>query len=256
MEHTHPRTSETPPDSSAPRSPVEHVPMPVRTLYRQVRDTAKITLRNLRCWNLTEDGVADLYRGDYHDARGYTTSPEHERHIKDAQAEFIVRNTGAKKVLVAGCSAGELLVSLERAGVEAWGFDIAADLQSFCLESVRQRVRVGRMTRIPFDRADGFDAIVAIDVFEHVPRRSVPTMVDELTRLGAPALVTLINHVSLNDPGHVTLMPLLWWRVQLRRAYHLRPEERTLRLPRAGIYGLDPSDRVHVLRAWDLDPAT
>lgn len=225
--------------------------MPVRLLYRQVRDTTRIAARNLQCWNLTEDGVAERYRAAYHDERGYTASSTHERIIKEAQAAFIAANTGARKVLVAGCSAGELLVSLERAGIEAWGFDIAPDLHSFCMEEVRPRVRVGRMTAIPFDAADRFDAVVAIDVFEHVPRRSVPRMVEELRRIGAPALVTLIDHVSLNDPGHVTLMPLLWWRQVLRRVYRLRPAHRVAREARPGVYGLDPADPEHVVRVWD-----
>lgn len=229
----------------------EMLPMGVRLGYRRTRDTALIAWRNLRCLRLTEADVASLYARSYHEERGYTAASDHEREIKDAHAEFIVRNTGARKVLVAGCSAGDLLLSLEQRGVEAWGFDISPDLDTLCIPSVRGRVRCGSMTDIPYGPTDGFDALVAVDVFEHVPHRSIQPMVRELDRLGAPHLITLIDHVSLRDPGHVTLMPLPWWRLQLRRAYELRSEQRVRREGLPAVYGLDPSSRTHVLRVWD-----
>lgn len=229
----------------------ELLPMSVRLGYRRSRDTARIAWRNLRCRGLTEADVAALYERTYHDERGYTASSEHERAIKDAHAEFIVRNTTPAKVLVAGCSAGDLLVALEERGVEAWGFDISPDLDALCLPAVRDRVRHGSMTAIPYSPEDRFDAVVATDVFEHVPRRSIPGMVAELARLNAPHLVTLIDHVSLLDPGHVTLMPLSWWRARLQGVYALRPERALRRDPPLGLYGLDPANPNQLLRVWD-----
>lgn len=227
------------------------LPMRVRLAWRSVRDTVLIGARDLRWWNAREADLAPLYARAYHDERGYTASAEEERAIKDAHAAFVVRATGARKVLVAGCSAGDLLRSLERVGIEAWGFDISPDLFAFCGDDLRDRVRHGSMTAIPYGPEDGFDAVVATDVFEHVPRRSVGAMVRELRRLESPSLVTLIDHVSLRDPGHVTLMPLVWWRVAFRGAYRLRPSRGVDRTGLPVVYGLDPADRHHVLRVWD-----
>lgn len=228
------------------------LPMTVRKAYRAARDGGRAALRDLASWNLTEDDVREIYGEDYHQHRDYVISAEEQARIKSAHADFIVRHTTPKKVLVAGCSGGQLVRALRERGVEAWGFDISPDLDSICYPDVRPWVRSGSLTAIPYNRDDGFDVIVAIDVFEHVPRRSVRQMVGELRRLGTPHLVTLINHISVADPGHISLFPMWWWQRQLRGVYRLRPRRAADLADLPAVYGLDRADDVHVVRVWDV----
>jgi SAM-dependent methyltransferase len=159
-----------------------------------------------------------FYTKDYFIQYHYCTNDPHERIIKDAQAEYIVRAIHPVKVLVAGCAAGELVRALRLKNVQAWGFDISSAAKDVAYPEVVDYLRVGSMTDIPFDRMDQFDALVAIDVFEHIPLRDVNRMVEEINRLAPKFLLTIIAHESLFI-GHITLMPLSWWEGKFRRHY-------------------------------------
>lgn len=224
-------------------------------MVRQSRDVARAALRDLRCFWYTEADVRDIYAHGYHEARGYAKDDAEQARIKQAHAEVIVRNARAQKVLEAGCSNGELVRALRARGTEAWGFDISASVYDIAYPDARPYVRQGSILDIPFGAADGFDTLVAIDVFEHIPRRLVPKLVSELVRMRVRTLVTLINHISVNDPGHVSLFPMFWWERKLAPHFRLRPASSTDHAGIGPVYGIDPSDPVHVIRFWDATDA-
>jgi hypothetical protein len=151
-----------------------------------------------------DDAIAALYSGDYHVRQGYAVASPLEAARKARLAQLTVELTSPRKVLVAGCSAGECLRRFEALGVDAHGFDVAPDLLSFAYPDVAARVRVGRVEAIPFEHADGFDVLTALDVFEHVPEDRIDAMVGEFRRIGLRAI-----------DGHVTLRPLSWWDAKL-----------------------------------------
>jgi SAM-dependent methyltransferase len=166
-------------------------------------------------WN--DEQLAALYPGTYHEQSGYT-QPEpsaFEAEFKGAIADMVVRTLQPRKVLDAGCAGGLLVRELHRRGVAAFGFDHCPDLARIALPEVAPVLRRGSVTAIPFTRDDGFDTLVCIDVFEHVPEDRVPQMVAEFTRLGVRHLAVHIVHTELEHFGHITLRPLSWWDQQL-----------------------------------------
>lgn len=227
------------------------LPMPVRHWYRGCRDSARAAIRDIRCWNYTEDDVRAIYAGGYHDERGYSRDDAEQLAIKVAHAEFVWRHASPGKIVEAGCSNGELVRQLRGKGADAWGFDITSDLDRIAYPDVRPYLRTGSLLEPPYSSSDGFGTLVAVDVFEHIPRRRVRDLVRALDSLGVNTLVTLINHISVNDPGHISLYPLSWWQWKLWPTFRLRPEAELDRSGLTGVYGLDPDDAVHVLRVWD-----
>lgn len=165
----------------------------------------------------TDEQLAALYPGDYHQRSGYTDSEPNpiEAEFKGAIADLVVRTLRPRKVLDAGCAAGLLVREFQRRGVEAHGFDHCPDLAQIAIPDVAGNLRRGSMTAIPYGPEDGFDTLVCIDVFEHVPEDRVPQMVKEIDRLGVKFLALHIVHAELEHFGHITLRPLSWWDRQL-----------------------------------------
>ena len=165
---------------------------------------------------ITDEQLAQLYPGDYHEGSGYCdTESEVEREFKGAIADMVVNTLQPKKVLDAGCAGGLLVREMRRRGVDAHGFDHCPDLARIAVPEVAPWLRQGSVTKIPYGPEDGFDTLLCIDVFEHVPEDRVPEMVAEFDRLGVRNLAVHISHTELEHFGHITLRPLSWWDAQL-----------------------------------------
>ena len=165
---------------------------------------------------LSDEQLAQLYPGDYHKGSGYCdTESEIEREFKGAIADMVQKTLQPKKVVDAGCAGGLLVRELRQRGVEAYGFDHCPDLSGIAVPEVAQWLRQGSVTKIPFGPEDGFDTLLCIDVFEHVPEDRIPEMVAEFDRLGVKNLAVHISHTELEHFGHITLRPLSWWDEQL-----------------------------------------
>jgi 2-polyprenyl-3-methyl-5-hydroxy-6-metoxy-1,4-benzoquinol methylase len=166
---------------------------------------------------ITDEQLAQLYPGDYHRSSGYTNGEPGtiEAEFKGAIATMVVETLQPRKVLDAGCAAGLLVREFVRRGVDASGFDHCPDLAAIAVPEVAARLRRGSVTAIPFGPEDGFDTLVCIDVFEHIPEDRVPAMVREFERLGVRDLAIHISHTELEHFGHITLRPLSWWDAQL-----------------------------------------
>lgn len=165
---------------------------------------------------ITDEQLAQLYPGDYHEGSGYCdTESKIEREFKGAIADMVVRTLQPGKVLDAGCAGGLLVRELRNRGVDAHGFDHCPDLSRIAVPEVAPHLRQGSVTKIPYGPEDGFDTLLCIDVFEHVPEDRVPEMVAEFDRLGVKNLAVHISHTELEHFGHITLRPLSWWDEQL-----------------------------------------
>lgn len=173
--------------------------------------------------DVTAEDLEAHYNAHYHTDQSYAVDSEFERERKGVQADLTIQLTLARKVLVAGCSAGECLRQLRARRVEAWGFDICPEIETIAYPDVQPYVRRGSVTDIPFGPEDGFDTLTAFDVLEHIPEQSVPKVVEEFVRLDVHWVVVLIAHCEYNYTGHVTLRPLPWWDEQMAPAFRRRP---------------------------------
>jgi len=182
---------------------------------------------------MTDEQIAALYPGSYHEGSGYVEDRELDGSLKGPIADLIVRALEPNKLLDAGCAAGELVQQLRTRGVDAWGFDVCPDLTRIAHEEVRAHLRRGTLTEIPFGRDDGFDTLSCIDVFEHIPEDRIPAMVAEFARLGLRNLAVHIDHCGIEHLGHITLRPLSWWDAQLGGAFQRvqAPAADVLQLP-------------------------
>jgi len=158
-------------------------------------------------------GAADVrYDRDYMLRYGYCVRSPEEARLKDVQAGLIARVLDPRRVLVAGCAAGELLRPLLARGIDAWGFDAAEGLETFVYPEVRDRVLpfdVVEVGQFPFQRTGGgFDTFVALDLFEHIDEERVERMLDGIAA-GFDRLALVISS-SPDFEGHVCVKPFPW----------------------------------------------
>lgn len=151
------------------------------------------------------------YDEDYHSSNRYTQGDPVEIEIKTVQAEIVKNLAAPKKCLIAGSSNGELVRRCRAIGIDAYGFDLIPNVKEIAFPEVRDYLRFGSLTSIPYAAADAFDTLVAVDVLEHIPERDIPAMVDQWLALDIRKLVLLINLNQFWYPGHITLRPLWWW---------------------------------------------
>jgi Methyltransferase domain len=181
------------------------------------------------------------YDAGYHQSKNYIQGDPLEIQIKTVQAQILSELANPKKCIIAGCSNGELVRQCRMLGIDAWGFDVIPNIQEIAFPEVRQYLRHGSVTSIPYAADDNFDTLVAVDVLEHIPERDLPMMVEQWLRLGVRQLVLLINLNQFWYPGHITLRPLWWWAEQWKEHFqHTSTVSRFPHLPtvysNAGLY--------------------
>jgi hypothetical protein len=158
-----------------------------------------------------EPSAMVAYDEEYHRSNNYIQGDPNEIAIKRVQSRIIAQLAAPRKCVIAGCSNGELVRQCREIGMDASGFDVIPNIHEIAFPEIREYVRCGSLTEIPFSPDDAFDTLVAIDVLEHIPERDVPFMVKEWRRIGVRQLVLLINLNQFWFPGHITLRPLSWW---------------------------------------------
>lgn len=164
---------------------------------------------------VSDDQLAALYAGDYHRSMNYAMESKLEADFKSHVVDQLLRLCQPQKLLDAGCSAGEVVRQLRTRGVDTYGFDLCPDIEKVAYRDVAPWIRHGSIDAIPFGSEDGFDTLIALDVFEHVPEHKIGPMVSEFARLGVQRVVAHIAHCEFQYPGHVTLRPLSWWDRQM-----------------------------------------
>lgn len=96
--------------------------------------------------------------------------------------------------LDAGCGTGKLLRRLTDDGYDGRGVEVSDAALSHYLSGL---VEDGVVTRagvenLPYEE-DMFDAVICLDVVEHLPRRDVPYAISELVRVANDYMVLSIN---------------------------------------------------------------
>jgi hypothetical protein len=162
-----------------------------------------------------------IHDEDYPKGNPDTDGDSKEIELRSVQATLIDELADPGKCVIAGCANGELVRQCRRQGIDAHGFDGMPNLKEIAYEEVRDFVRVGSLTQIPYDASDGFETLIAVDVLEHMPEQDIPKMVEEWTRIGVKKLVLLINMNQAWFPGHVSLRPVTWWASQWKSCFTL-----------------------------------
>jgi len=96
------------------------------------------------------------------------------------------------RVLDLGCGKGRFAVRLAEAGAQVVGLDVSGAMLSQAPGGTFGRV-LGSARRLPFAAA-AFDAVVAVEVFEHLPAVAVVTVLAEARRVLRPGgLVAVLD---------------------------------------------------------------
>jgi len=195
------------------------IPKFVRQIISKVQRRIMCGYVNFKYRNYSVEKLAQLYDKDYHQT--YINNSD-EIEIKKWQAIAIQRALpNCRKVLIAGCSGGELIRALKKIGIEAYGFDVSPDLDKIVIDEVRLYIRQGSILNIPFFTSDKFDTFIAIDVFEHIPIGQIDNMIKEIARINVKYIVTVINYFDYKHIGHITMKSLLWWQKKFRNYYQI-----------------------------------
>ncbi len=191
--------------------------------------------------------IAALHTCDHRGTGTGSTESARQAAFEKDVLDQVVRLGEPRKVLDVACSVGEGVRQLRARGVEAWGCDPSPDLHRIALPDVAQWLRRGAVDALPFGPEDGFDTLLAFDVFQHLAEDRIARMVTEFARLGVQRVVARIALCEFSDPGHVTLRPLSWWDRQMAPWFQRRAGKA---LPEMAIAsGLDPAN---FLRVYEL----
>ena len=138
------------------------------------------------------------------------------------------RGVGVHTILDAGCGSGKFIRKiLEQHGADfsIRGFDIAAN----CLDPWFAENKPDILTLGSLWNAEGLprpnDAVVCIDVLEHIPTDQVPAVLANL-RAAATQIVFLgialfpdgFGPKVIGQPLHLTVQPADWWKKQIAEA--------------------------------------
>jgi Methyltransferase domain/Domain of unknown function (DUF4214) len=135
-----------------------------------------------------------------------------------------------KSVVEVGCSSGAVLQCLHGEGVDVWGVDVSASARDRASDSVRDRIVLGDITDVTFDRC--FDVGLGLDIFEHVHPNKLSGFLAALVSLIRPGGFLYANVPAFgNDSvfGQVQSMFLPEWREDARAGRpfrHLQVDER------------------------------
>lgn len=197
-------------------------------------------------WSPSENEMPQ-YDHLYHSRIGYLVPDDQESRIKEFQAKVIQDLANPKKILVAGCSSGELVRQLTLLGITTHGFDVITDIHEYAIPEVSQLVKKGSVQDVPYLPEDDFDTYVAVDVMEHIPERDIEQVMREWLRLNIKKLVLLINFNQFNFEGHVTLRPHSWWESQWQQYFKMT---KTFQLKEEKFYNND-NDSNHIWTLWE-----
>jgi SAM-dependent methyltransferase len=88
---------------------------------------------------------------------------------------------GPRSVVELGCSSGAVLAELAARGVEVTGIDVSEHARAAAPESVRDRILLGDLLELEVD--GGHDAVVGLDVFEHLNPNRLDAYLERLAGL-------------------------------------------------------------------------
>ncbi len=139
---------------------------------------------------------AQSYHADYYASAG-AYPPVHQGIVRD-----VLRRSGARTLLDAGCGPASLLRSLTDLGLELYGFDLTAEMVVEARRVMKdvppQRLWEGSVTdpnayRAPDGSAKTYDAAICIGVLPHVPDSADAEVVRNLYQAVRPGGTVLLE---------------------------------------------------------------
>lgn len=142
-------------------------------------------------------------------------------------------NWGGKKVLDVGCAAGAILRGMQAAGADTQGVDLCEYMIGLHREKwpdTANRVHTCDCVNLHLFPRHSFHGIHSAQVAEHWRPDLVPSILRELHRVTKPGGLFFCcldtaelgertgRDLASEDPTHVCIRPLAWWREQLSSA--------------------------------------
>jgi hypothetical protein len=93
--------------------------------------------------------------------------------------------------LEVGCSSGGVLAGLDAAGVDVCGVDISTFARDRSPDAIRERIRLGELAEMEFDRT--FDVTFGLDIFEHIHPGKLDAFIAALVAATTPGGYVLVN---------------------------------------------------------------
>jgi SAM-dependent methyltransferase len=100
-------------------------------------------------------------------------------------------------VLELGCASGGVLAGLVERGIRATGIDVSEHARDLAPAAVREHIVLGDL--VALDLPSGYDAVVGLDVFEHLNPNRVPTYLARLAALTREAGWCVANIPAFGD---------------------------------------------------------
>lgn len=157
-------------------------------------------------------------------------------HVFDLPARL--RNAGVKTVLDAGCGSGKLmkaLIEIDPPAFKVRGLDIATNcLDAYFRGRESEFLDIGCLWD-PTAYTCTFDAVICVDVLEHIPTEKIPAVLENLRKsAGKYCYLGIALHHDhygpklLGEPLHLTVKEPSWWFAALERAGFPTPCEHVI----------------------------
>jgi len=161
------------------------------------------------------------------DENYYTNVHKYTPEWHDRVASAIIQETGGLdgKVIDVGCGRGYLMKHLLQKGKDVVGIEISDYAVEHPIEGCEGRIFKGSITDIPY-LDNSFDWAVCFSVMEHLPENIVLDSLKELKRVAKRIYMEIAmpmypgheKEIEAEDPTHITVKPLEWWKRHFYRA--------------------------------------
>jgi GT2 family glycosyltransferase/MoaA/NifB/PqqE/SkfB family radical SAM enzyme len=135
-------------------------------------------------------------------------------------ASFIKNIYNPEKVLVLGCARGYLVKAFRELNVEAYGIDISEWAIQNAPPEISDHLYVGDICDLSLWTDEYFDAVIGLDVFEHVKTPDLFTAINETVRVTKKAIIIDVpiakddltpDKSDGTDKSHVSVYTPEWW---------------------------------------------
>jgi SAM-dependent methyltransferase len=128
-----------------------------------------------------------------------------------------------QSVIDLGCSAGALLESFHRLGIEIWGVDIDPSILDLCCVPV-EFLEIHDLEE-PYYPPRKFDVCVCADVLEHIRVEYVDIVIESMARCSDRLYMNIPSQIG--GAGHCNMRPIKEW----QRDFERHGFERIIDLP-------------------------
>jgi SAM-dependent methyltransferase len=144
-----------------------------------------------------------------YDRSFYETLSEQSRPSAGVVVPLLVHLVAPRSVIDLGCGTGEWLAAFTTEGIhDVVGVD-AGDVPSELVRIAPERMMRAELTK-PLDLGRTFDLALSLEVGEHLPESSAPTLVDSLVR-HAPVVAFSAAVPDQRGTNHVNEQWQDWW---------------------------------------------